>query len=59
VVDFIDVYWRSSHWPAFNAADSAITVGIALLVMDMLRTPAVATSGHESLQATPPQGRVE
>jgi signal peptidase II len=59
VVDFIDVYWRSSHWPAFNAADSAITVGIALLVIDMLRTPAAATSGPESLEAAPPQGRAE
>ena len=27
VVDFIDVYWGASHWPAFNVADSAISVG--------------------------------
>jgi signal peptidase II len=31
VVDFIDVHWRGYHWPAFNAADSAITVGVVLL----------------------------
>jgi signal peptidase II len=27
VVDFLDFYWRDYHWPAFNVADSAITVG--------------------------------
>lgn len=32
VVDFLDVHWRGWHWPAFNVADSAITVGIAFLV---------------------------
>lgn len=37
VVDFIDVYYRHWHWPAFNLADSAITVGAILLVFDVLR----------------------
>ena len=32
VVDFIDVYYRDWHWPAFNIADSAITVGAVMLV---------------------------
>jgi signal peptidase II len=32
VVDFIDVYYRSYHWPAFNVADSAITIGVLLLL---------------------------
>lgn len=36
VVDFIDVYYRSWHWPTFNVADSAITIGAILLVMDAL-----------------------
>ena len=36
VVDFIDWYVRSYHWPTFNIADSAITVGVGLLVIDML-----------------------
>lgn len=31
VVDFIDFYWRGTHWPAFNIADSAIAVGVGLL----------------------------
>jgi signal peptidase II len=35
VIDFLDVYWRSHHWPAFNVADSAICVGVALLAVDM------------------------
>ena len=34
VVDFIDVYYRDSHWPAFNLADSAITLGVILLLID-------------------------
>lgn len=39
VIDFVDVYWGRHHWPAFNVADSAITVGVVLLVFDMLRRP--------------------
>jgi signal peptidase II len=39
VVDFLDFYWRSWHWPAFNVADSAITVGVALLLLEALRAP--------------------
>ncbi|MGE0809007.1 MAG: signal peptidase II [Immundisolibacter sp.] len=35
VVDFLDVYYGASHWPAFNVADSAITVGAALLILGM------------------------
>lgn len=34
VVDFIDVYYRTWHFPAFNVADSAITVGVVLLLLD-------------------------
>jgi len=36
VVDFIDVYYRGWHWPAFNLADSAITCGVILLLLDGL-----------------------
>jgi signal peptidase II len=36
VVDFIDVYAGRYHWPAFNLADSAITVGVALLLIESL-----------------------
>jgi signal peptidase II len=36
VVDFVDVYWRGVHFWAFNVADSAITVGVVLMLLDML-----------------------
>ncbi len=36
VVDFVDVYWRSWHFWAFNVADSAITIGVATMIFDML-----------------------
>ena len=39
VVDFLDFYWRGWHWPAFNIADSAISVGVALLALRMLTAP--------------------
>ena len=45
VVDFIDVYWQSAHFWAFNVADSAITVGASLLILDtFLATDDVSTS---------------
>ena len=37
VVDFIQVHWRHHYFPAFNVADSAITIGAALLILDELR----------------------
>jgi signal peptidase II len=36
VVDFIDVYWRSYHFWAFNVADASITVGVGMMILDML-----------------------
>ncbi|MBW2484737.1 MAG: lipoprotein signal peptidase [Deltaproteobacteria bacterium] len=36
VVDFLDFYLGSYHWPAFNAADSAITVGVGLFLLGTL-----------------------
>jgi signal peptidase II len=35
VIDFIDVHWYQYHWPAFNIADSAITVGVGLMILDL------------------------
>ena len=37
VVDFIQLHWRGAAFPSFNVADSAITVGAALLILDELR----------------------
>jgi signal peptidase II len=39
VVDFVDVHYHGWHWPAFNVADSAITVGVTLLVLRFLLRP--------------------
>ena len=36
VIDFVDVYWGRHHWPAFNVADSCISIGVALLILDVL-----------------------
>jgi signal peptidase II len=46
VIDFVDVFWGAHHWPAFNVADSAITIGVALLVLDMLRDHGPETSAE-------------
>jgi len=37
VIDFIEVYFRMYRWPSFNLADSAITVGVALLALEIFR----------------------
>ncbi len=38
VVDFVDVYWRMYHFWAFNVADSAISIGVVIMILDMLGT---------------------
>jgi signal peptidase II len=38
VVDFIDVYYGQWHWPAFNMADSAISIGAVMVLLDALIT---------------------
>ena len=35
VIDFIEFYYRNWHWPSFNIADSAISVGVALLAIEI------------------------
>nr|WP_136250160.1 signal peptidase II [Ningiella ruwaisensis] len=37
VIDFLDFYYASYHWPAFNIADSSIFIGAALLIIDMFK----------------------
>jgi signal peptidase II len=41
VVDFLDFYVGNNHWPAFNVADSAICVGVAVLLL-WVKSPCVA-----------------
>jgi signal peptidase II len=36
VIDFVDLYWRAYHFWAFNVADSAITIGAIVMILDML-----------------------
>ena len=48
VIDFLDVFWQRHHWPAFNVADSAITVGVALLFIDMWREDRNKSTGHST-----------
>jgi signal peptidase II len=45
VIDFIDLYYGDWHWPTFNVADSAISIGAALLLLD-------AVFGHRSGEKT-------
>jgi signal peptidase II len=45
VVDFVDVHWRGWHWPAFNVADSAITLGVALLALRLLNDRSAPAPG--------------
>ena len=40
VVDFLEFYAGSYHWPSFNVADSAISVGVALLAIEIIRSEA-------------------
>jgi len=39
VIDFLDAYYQQWHWPVFNIADSAIVLGVGLMLLDMLVTP--------------------
>ncbi len=38
VIDFIDVYYQAWHWPVFNIADCAISVGVVMMLIDTFRT---------------------
>ena len=37
VIDFLDVYWSIYHWPAFNVADSFITIGVAITLCYLIK----------------------
>ena len=38
VVDFLDFHYSGMHWPTFNVADIAITVGVCLIILDVFRS---------------------
>ena len=50
VIDFIDIYYGDHHWPAFNIADSAISVGAALLILEWVVT---ARQQHNTASTQP------
>jgi signal peptidase II len=45
VVEFIDIHWHTLKWPAFNIADSAITIGVFLLVIELLSSESSKRKG--------------
>jgi signal peptidase II len=58
VIDFIEVFYRSYHWPVFNVADAAISIGAALLAIDLFLAPSAgrttAPEPGESYSGEPP-----
>jgi len=59
VVDFLHVYWREYQWPDFNVADSAITVGVALLVIDILSSPETEPQAAAEIDTATSTGRTD
>lgn len=51
VVDFVKMYWGTHVWPNYNVADSAISIGLVLLVIDSLRPRARETAEVEPLSS--------
>ncbi len=52
VVDFIDVHWGSYHWPSFNVADAAITVGAVILFLAMAQQSSRAHEDEILVEST-------
>jgi len=37
VVDFVDIFYKNYHWPAFNFADACITIGVGMMILDLFQ----------------------
>jgi len=48
VIDFLDVYYQTWHWPAFNIADMAISAGVFLMLLENFGVGAQSTEANES-----------
>ena len=48
VIDFLDVFYQNWHWPAFNVADSAITIGVMFLLYDGVSTARQSSDGADA-----------
>jgi signal peptidase II len=46
VIDFVDVYYDKWHWPVFNVADSAISIGVVMLIIDSFWFDQASVSTH-------------
>ena len=58
VIDFIDVHWMNlKHWPTFNIADSAVCVGMVLLLISSFLIPVPPRKGEEAPADKSPQAR--
>jgi signal peptidase II len=44
VIDFIDIYYKTHHWPVFNIADSAISIGVVMMLIDTFCSKDSATA---------------
>lgn len=53
VTDFVDVYWRTHHWPAFNVADSSITLAVVAVILQSLLSPSADARLHRSSDGPP------
>jgi signal peptidase II len=51
VIDFVHLHYHQYYWPAFNVADSAISIGVAIMLVD-----AFVLSGRRQHQQDPDQG---
>ena len=58
VVDFVDVFYGNTHWPAFNVADSCICIGVGLLLVDGFRKPEPETKADIAVPAGASQGDI-
>ncbi len=39
VIDFVDIFYKNYHWPAFNFADACITIGVGFMILDLFEGP--------------------